>query len=138
MSSTDETKTEGGSRHDPLTTAEVAKRAWRDLPKGKTEEEGKPILDSIISAYEAFDEGEEEMIPTVCTFVDSASKWRFKKSSMAALAALGHPSEVYRPPNLAVIEKPKGTTRQSVFSGKPRTWRWLPLPFPPLAENSQQ
>jgi len=123
MSSTDKTKAKEGGTHAQLTTVEVSKRAWRDLLKGKTEEEGAPILANIISAYAACgEEYEEETIPIVCTYVDSANKWRFKKASIEALAAIGHPSEVYRPPHLAVIEEPKGTMRQSVFSGKLRTW----------------
>ena len=55
---------------------------------------------------------------------------------MPALAALGHPSEIYESPNLAVIEKPKGTSRPSVFSGKPCTCSGKfpihPFSFPPL------
>ena len=141
MSSTDKTKAKGRGVRAPLSAVEVSKRAWRILLKGKTKEEGVPILANIISAYAACGEEyeeDDEMIPIVCTYVDSANKWRFKKSSLEALAAIGHPSEVYRPPHLAVIEKPKGTTRQSVFSGKLRTWRWHPSSLPPLTEHSQQ
>ena len=123
MSSTDKTKAKEGGTHAQLTTVEVSKRAWRDLLKGKTKEEGAPILANIISAYTAYgEEYEEETVPIACTYVDSANKWRFKKASIEALAAIGHPSEVYRPPHLAVIDEPKGTMRQSVFSGKLRTW----------------
>ena len=123
MSSTDKTKAKGWGVRAPLSTFEVSKRAWRDLLKGKTEEEGAPILDDIIGAHAACnEEHEEETIPTVCTCVDSANKWRFKKASTEALAAVGHPSEVHRPPHLAVVEKPEGTLRQSVFAGKLRTW----------------
>jgi len=122
MSSTDKTKAKGWGARAPLATVEVSKRAWRDLLKGKTEEEGTPILANIISAYAACgEEYEEETVPIVCNYFDSANKWRFKKSSIEALAAIGHPSEVYRSPYLAVIEKPKGNTRHSVFSGKLRT-----------------
>jgi len=140
MSSTDKTSP-GDTPASTLAigTYNASKKAWRSLLKGKTEEEGKPILERIITAYEAFDEGDEEQVLIRCTFIDSSDKWLFKKSSIEALAALGHPSEVFEPSTLAVTEQPKGNHRQSVFSGKLRTWSDTRPPSPvSLTETSQQ
>ena len=121
MASTDKTGP-GDESASALDVIEAAKKAWRQLLKDKTGEEGKPILARIITAYEAFEDDDEDAVPIKCRFIDSSEKWTFKRSSLEALAALGHPSEVCEPPKLAVIETPKGALRQSVFSGKLRTW----------------
>ena len=138
MSSTDKTSP-GDTPVSTLGTYDASKKAWRRLLKGKTEEEGKPILERIITAYEAFDEGDEDLVPIRCKFIDSAGKWRFKASSIEALADLGHPSEVFESSSLAVNEQLKGNQRQSVFAGKLCTWSDTRPPSPvSLTETSQQ